>query len=463
MAGFALSIVPILISGYASLQVVDIVTLRNFRDQLANGPNAYLVIRYGCFKAGLLSWACPDALALVERVEQSVLVEGDEGAKMMKDSMTANYNMIAVAVSPYAAVPLAVFDALQGAIIAQVAISALSLDRVAQTHWTAQAAFVTSLVSGALSVYYACVVQQTAGSLIKPDELKDWLCGSRTSDTALQTTIQRRAREIRLGSRAMMTRDEVKELLELATTEQGSHKLIPSVTSALMLVAPGRMLNISVAAFLLGLGIYLGFACSNQFLSDGGPNASLAVLLFYVITAVLGLLVLYIPFGLKGIDMVSRQRSMRDARPALTQLIDQLEEALELVDQASNENRANLLREYKVKSVYVERIFQTLAPLDLWGKLLMRRRCAKHKARVTMRYGDALKDEEESPNRTSTDAAPLESGTNGSASHDVEGHGAPKQSQVEFTAALQATIEAQQRTIQASEALLEALRNLTPS
>ncbi|KAK8211576.1 hypothetical protein M8818_003231 [Zalaria obscura] len=422
VAGFALSIVPILISGYASLQVVDIVTLRNFRDQLANGPNAYLVIRYGCFKAGLLSWACPDALALVERVEQSVLVEGDEGAKMMKDSMTANYNMIAVAVSPYAAVPLAVFDALQGAIIAQVAISALSLDRVAQTHWTAQAAFVTSLVSGALSVYYACVVQQTAGSLIKPDELKDWLCGSRTSDTALQTTIQRRAREIRLGSRAMMTRDEVKELLELATTEQGSHKLIPS------------------------------------FLSDGGPNASLAVLLFYVITAVLGLLVLYIPFGLKGIDMVSRQRSMRDARPALTQLIDQLEEALELVDQASNENRANLLREYKVKSVYVERIFQTLAPLDLWGKLLMRRRCAKHKARVTMRYGDALKDEEESPNRTSTDAAPLESGTNGSASHDVEGHGAPKQSQVEFTAALQATIEAQQRTIQASEALLEALR-----
>ncbi|KAI6863248.1 hypothetical protein KC343_g8404 [Hortaea werneckii] len=66
--------------------------------------------------------------------------------------------------------------AVAAAIIAQVAFSGLGLDEIANTHWTVQAAFIVSLVSGLLSVYYCCIIQQSFGTLVSPDDIKDWLC-----------------------------------------------------------------------------------------------------------------------------------------------------------------------------------------------------------------------------------------------------------------------------------------------
>ncbi|THW45164.1 hypothetical protein D6D21_04542 [Aureobasidium pullulans] len=65
--------------------------------------------------------------------------------------------------------------AVAAAIVAQIAITALSLGYSDTIHWTANAAFVVSLVTASLSVFYACLLQQHISGLFTPDDVKSWL------------------------------------------------------------------------------------------------------------------------------------------------------------------------------------------------------------------------------------------------------------------------------------------------
>jgi len=147
--------------------------------------------------------------------------------------------------------------------VAQIAITALSLPYLEHTHWTAQAAFVVSLLTGLLAVYYAYMVQQQLSTLHTSQEVLNWL-----------TTAQ------------------VEDCQEPADREPGVHPVyrpIPSLASALLLTYPAQLLNWSLSFLLIGVGVYYGIVYTEDLGQLRGSNANLAVLVVYVCAAIVAL------------------------------------------------------------------------------------------------------------------------------------------------------------------------------
>ena len=125
-------------------------------------------------------------------------------------------------------------------IIAQIAFTALSLDNISRSHWTAYVAFIMSLVSGCLSVYVSCSVQALLSGLHGNQEIYEWL-------TAVK-----------------------------------NHKRRPSANAAMLLVIPSHLLLLSLAFFLVGFGIYLGLMYTRHLPETVGKGTALAILVFYI-------------------------------------------------------------------------------------------------------------------------------------------------------------------------------------
>ena len=191
--------------------------------------------------------------------------------------------------------------------MAQVAITALSLADVDKTHWTVQASFIMSLVTGCLSVFYCCTIQSSFGSLIREEDIKDWLC-----KPGEWQGIERESAGHSAGSEKATSREERRQKFITRLKLQQDRWNTPSINAAVMLVAPLRLLYVSVGMFLIGLGIYLILVVSRKLLISAGVNASLAILIIYVLTVVWGLLLFYIPEILKQIESVPSKRVKRE-------------------------------------------------------------------------------------------------------------------------------------------------------
>ena len=61
--------------------------------------------------------------------------------------------------------------------MAQVAVTAVTLDHLSKTHWLVRAFFLTSLLSGCASVYYAMYQLRTLGRLVGAKDVRSWLRG----------------------------------------------------------------------------------------------------------------------------------------------------------------------------------------------------------------------------------------------------------------------------------------------
>ncbi|GAB7349073.1 hypothetical protein MBLNU459_g8032t1 [Dothideomycetes sp. NU459] len=352
LLGVVFGAIPILLSGAVSVRdVIDLLTLRNLWDSFRDGRNKRLKDEYGLPKALLLLLMFPDALACMDRIEHDVLSGDRDGAIAMKQSIAANCNMIAVA----------------GAIIAQVAITGLSLANVAATHWTTHAAFIMSLVAGALCVYYSCMVQQKLGGLARPEDIKDWLCRP-GKWTGLDKELDEQLASLRNDVEAHPDLDRLQR--DLVAHLSDDRWKMASINAAIMLSVPGFLLNVSVATFLVGLGIYLGFVFTNNFLPDAGTNAALAVLLVYIIASSLGLLLFFIPYGLKVVESVPTKRVGRAAKAiALTldfyRLLTKAEDALALAktgDMAARDRLRRLMAHLDGQTQKVATYERTLLP-----------------------------------------------------------------------------------------------------
>lgn len=104
---------------------------------------------------------------------------------------------------------------LQGAVIAQVALTALSLVDIKKTHWTTRGFFFLSVIAACICVITACINQSVLSSFFDCG-FTDWVTKSRGS----------------------------------------SRK--PSRSAVLKLAFPGQCLFLAVAFFAVGLSEYLG-------------------------------------------------------------------------------------------------------------------------------------------------------------------------------------------------------------
>ena len=145
-----------------------------------------------------------------------------------------------------------------------------------------------SLTTGLLSVYFACMVQVQLGSLHSSHEVRRWLIMQRTARRHLPRSLARRHREY-LESQAQNMESRLERLLskqasgELADLMLEVHtQHIPSLYSALLLVAPLQLLNWSLAALIAGVGIYYGLVYTNALGEMRGAHANLALLVVYM-------------------------------------------------------------------------------------------------------------------------------------------------------------------------------------
>lgn len=211
--------------------------------------------QYGLLAAILVNIAVPEAGRVISRVKHHLIGEDPKQVELFKQSFTETFTMIGVG----------------GAIVAQIAFTGLSLDDIGQTHWTTYAAFVVSLIAGSLSVFYACTVQLRLSGFHGAEQILEWL-----------------TRPANMYGKADQSEDPGRR--------------IPSLHAALLLVIPSQLLTLAVGAFLVGLGIYLGFLWAHHLKEIRGHNSELAVLIVYIVFSALLLLVYAIPSGMKRLE-----------------------------------------------------------------------------------------------------------------------------------------------------------------
>jgi hypothetical protein len=226
---------------------------------------------YGALRTVLLYTTIPQARSVISRVRQHVILSSGkqqrkqpnaeeypwtirlapDQAVVIKKSYDKSLNIIAVAVRGHGmrAHRLASYWLHeQGAIVAQIAITGLSLRDIDQINWTVEAAFVISLIAGLLSVYYACLVEVKLGGMHSPDEVCNWL----TTPT-------------------------------ISFEADALCYITPAYNAVLILVAPMQLLNWSLFSLLIGIGIYYGLMSERSESAVRGGNSGLAVLLVYVV------------------------------------------------------------------------------------------------------------------------------------------------------------------------------------
>ncbi|THV93978.1 hypothetical protein D6D26_07970 [Aureobasidium pullulans] len=212
---------------------------------------SYLTLKdeHGAFRAAILLVLFPDARQVMKRIETHLLESQSDNAMVMKKALAEDCTMLAVA----------------AAIIAQIAITALSLGSSDTIHWTANAAFVISLVTASLSVFYACLLQQHISGLFTSEDVKSWL--SKPASKYEMETLEIMASELRRA------RYRWQDLGPLSDARQSALETFrkqiegfareckwktASFNAAFMIKVPSLLLNWSVGAFILGLGVYLG-------------------------------------------------------------------------------------------------------------------------------------------------------------------------------------------------------------
>lgn len=251
------------------------------REQLADVPVYNRVSGHGASERirrehSFVKWFLVAALfsatlRTMDRVEKSVLTTVSDPVAF-RNAFISDFNSLAVT----------------GAIITQVAITAIALPYVREVHWTAQGAFITSLVLGCLSVFFSTRIQRSLTALASADDVKDWLCKPVSSqeyitfEKTLRSRITHAQATSAIGERELVRKDIVHFL------EQNRWKYA-SFYSCAILSTPPELLNASMGAFLVGLGIYLGCVWAQDLDPVSGKTASRALLICYVIVAALGI------------------------------------------------------------------------------------------------------------------------------------------------------------------------------
>lgn len=241
---------------------------------------------YGLENALILGVFARHARSIVQRIDKYLIGKGIEETAFFKTSFNESFTMVAVA----------------GAIIAQTAITGLSLPNLSETPWTAYAAFVISLITGCLSVYYSCAIQAFLGGIHSPEDILAWLAN-------------RRFRLIRPPHGPKSFKDRMMTLTiarwianQVAECPDLDPQRVPYINAALMLAAPSELLNASLAALLVGLGIYLGLTWSKGLSAFQGSHAALAILIMYVVVTFGALTVYFYPAGLKILELQQQQQ-----------------------------------------------------------------------------------------------------------------------------------------------------------
>lgn len=271
------------VSGFGSVGVPKLVLALQANILVLFQVNRHLSQPYGWIST-LLSFAfSPSTSSELYYIRKNLLDDSNDQALLAyRQSITDECNMMAVAVMRAHTMNLVLSSPLtltgcKGAIIAQVAISALALPNLSMVHWLARACFLFAIVSGCLSVYYSCVLQRKIGKLYKPSLIRDFL-------------------QIIPGENPIINRS-------------------PSCAAVIVVSAPFNMIKFSILAFITGLAIYQGFIWTRKLDPISSENDSRAVFIFFMAGISLCIFFFEYSFLVKSIEAYARPKTGKSQRP----------------------------------------------------------------------------------------------------------------------------------------------------
>lgn len=319
----------------AALQILKIShsTIRSFNQidkYLDREPESvtesHIRTKHGSFVLNAVRFLMPSVSSQLKHIDQYVLHGKDDILLEFRKSYINDCNMtsVAVSLSNYLFLSRISSNVIKGAIVTQVAITALSLPYLSQSHWVARACFVISLVSGTLSVFFAVLLQRIIGSLYEARTLRAWLS---SLDTYPDMRDLRALKKILQLSSTHSTSDTSQGDVEAAarTLQENFTKFdleqrrigVVSLFSALILETPRSMINISLGSFLTGLAVYFGFLWTRDLDVNAGPGDSRNVFIIFIVTVLCCIGMYSVPRGIKSNDeyvasVYSRIRSTLD-------------------------------------------------------------------------------------------------------------------------------------------------------
>jgi hypothetical protein len=196
---------------------------------------------------------------------------------------------------------------LQAAIVAQIAITGLSLDNLSQTHWIVKASFVFSIISSLIAVYYASTQQRVMGRLLQAKQVRGWIRGRVPAQRGDSLWQSKRSHKFRGDPTDYITLASSAGNLSPNIMEQC---FTPSVASVITMSAPQILLSVSLLSLLLALGMYFGFVWTRHLDVDTGKDASRNVLIFYLITITLC-------FAIYSVSRIIQEDDIRTERTIL--------------------------------------------------------------------------------------------------------------------------------------------------
>lgn len=214
----------------------------------------------------------------------------------------------------------------QAAIVAQIAITALSLDGLSQVHWVSRAAFTLSLVASLSCVYYACNQYQNLGRLTSPEDLDRWV---KTHGTTLAESLLGESLRALIAKRS---------------------RFLPSAALVITLAAPGNLLSTSVFSFLIGYGVYLGQVWTQGLDSSASLSESHAVFITYVAVLSVCIFIYVLSLNVQG-ERDSNYRYV-STLSEWADMDEQEEQALEQEEQALARDALGLERTRQVETVH---------------------------------------------------------------------------------------------------------------
>ncbi|KAL0260224.1 hypothetical protein SLS55_003908 [Diplodia seriata] len=195
--------------------------------------------------------------------------------------------------------------AVAAAIVAQVAITSLSLQYLDEVRWIAKASIIISLLTAVLSVFFSCRVQQKMTNLLGGKEVKEFLSKQIKKEEIHEIEkVARKYEELLAYEEANFEEEErnakipeLKEVLDELDDRARYYKV--SLVAAMMIKVPVLLLNASISTLLIGFGIYLkdmSVYDPDRRLS-GSPSWHMFVI--YVVIVICGSSIYIIPWAIK--------------------------------------------------------------------------------------------------------------------------------------------------------------------
>lgn len=145
--------------------------------------------------------------------------------------------------------------------MSQLSSTTLQIHALSNVNWTASAFIIAALLFSVLATMLSCIQQQILGSLNESHGVRIWLSNGSASRVGAKD-----------GGDDAFTDDG-----------QGRYRLRTSVASLLLLRLPNTFLLSGVTSFLLGFGLFLGFAWWLDLDDTPSRDSNLKVMIMYIV------------------------------------------------------------------------------------------------------------------------------------------------------------------------------------